>query len=465
MEIWQSEFELQLGNVMDDVVFVILTNIDAGSTFKSARLVSHSWRNAVDKVFPDGSVRFANQLQTIVKKMLKLAPEKVHRWSGLLSNNPNITWSFIGSTPEIVWRTFDFVTGPNLTDDLVDFAISIQNINSHSYMNFTTDKISLRNRLRLNIARSENFFTLKMLNDYSPTWWKEAQTSSIGLGKLSNGLVAQSDIQMLEMFGDDDVVKAIVDPSRLHRICEFNKNLSDEFVLTYAGMIRETRFPKALFDDDNKLRKNIEVTSLIGYPDHIISVKTLHAQHPHTYTFNISYNSSGDARLRFGSPDLFCELHKHVNIPCDKCRTTFEYNEDLLWSCILWNDNATQFIIDNIDRIPTKYDYGRTITLKNMKRIVEEFQLQPQDWTPEGNISRNLTCPNPAIICMGAEYNESIPIDYLFTIKNVKFHALSRRSDLTWKHVIDHFDQPWDWHEICRNGFKYRFDPIRCVWE
>lgn len=56
---------------MEDIFGVILSNIDAGSTFKSSRLVCRLWLKVTKKLFPRGHLKFANHIQTIVEKVLE----------------------------------------------------------------------------------------------------------------------------------------------------------------------------------------------------------------------------------------------------------------------------------------------------------------------------------------------------------------------------------------------------------
>ncbi len=107
---------------MEDIFGVILSNIDAGSTFKSSRLVCRLWLKVTKKLFPRGHLKFANHIQTIVEKVLeynKHAEKPIEIHGEILSTNS--TWEFIQKHPEINWDMQNFVQYGNVTDENVDF--------------------------------------------------------------------------------------------------------------------------------------------------------------------------------------------------------------------------------------------------------------------------------------------------------------------------------------------------------
>lgn len=74
---------------LDDILQLVLAVIDSGSAYKACRGVCKRWRDLADVAHPDGNVKWANHLTTL----LKMFPDAEWYYYGVLGN-PNISFEY-----------------------------------------------------------------------------------------------------------------------------------------------------------------------------------------------------------------------------------------------------------------------------------------------------------------------------------------------------------------------------------
>ncbi len=217
---------------MEDILGNILSDIDCGSDFKSARLVSHAWLRITQKLYPDGHLRFANHLQTIVELALELnkrfsTSDPIEHFFGkriqldfyALSKNPNITWDFIKKHKDLPWDIKSFVCGPNMIDELVDPCLKL--FSDHKDVYYISKKLSWISKAKI------GFDEYRLISSCPPP------PITTEVLKMASGPPYEVfPDSMLARYGSEEVILE-------HDLClledtSWNPNISFKFALKYC---------------------------------------------------------------------------------------------------------------------------------------------------------------------------------------------------------------------------------------
>ncbi len=429
---------------MDDIIQLIVANIDAGSTFKSARLISRAWLNATRKLFPDGHLRFANHLQTIIEKALEYHEtlrgdiiaylrfkKKFYKLFNCLSNNPNITWDFIKKHPELPWDLSKIMEGYNITDEIVDLYVN-HGINDKGMLYRGNMQMSWESVVKLGVSRLN---LLSLLPAITPEIlerleenWDELTSSWRSRGMMMEKMTND----VLATYGTEEVVmsRGVYNNQDTY----LNPYLSCDFVLKHChGQAIE----KAVRVNFIQLHQR----GIIKYYHKLNRVDI----HINTSSVKTSYP---DTRKRIAFVfqmfwDMFsCEVHQYVSVPCSKCATLEEVQEMIANNTInrfnfircnpIASDDDSQSLIDvpehgiSFDKDGTYIRYGSFDTIK------KHFST-----------------------CNYSE-NTNVPLQYVLDHCSDR-KGICRREDLTWDIITNNFGAKWiKFPTLWWNNFNYK---------
>ncbi len=394
---------------MEDVTRLILSDIDTGSDFKSARLVSHLWLRITKKLFPDGHIKFANQLQTIVEKVLEYnrniksshdfpmnlfnGYKRIHIDMSELSKNPNITWEFIKKHPELDWDMDGFVQNKNMVDELVDPFLATYT-GAGDCITFTSKNLSWESiiKLGLDIYGFDNFPVLTMADLHR-------------LGDLANKIPGF----IMAMCADEEVLLTR-DNLAMHDVVEENKYLSCEFVVQHCGF-----YPRKRAIENNFVhlyKKKLVAYRQVGKKIHVCA-----------------YSALKIYMHKFDLYDLPCDVHQFTGNPCSKCASPEEIkkmiaDKTIIWDDYLFNKNfSVKYCSAYATRETLSVNYG------SFELVMKLF--------PKSDYSENL----------------NIPIRYVINNCHRRGRVCSR-SDLTWDLIVKDMTANWIiWNQIWSNKF------------
>lgn len=422
---------------MEDILGIILSNIDRGSTFKSARLVCRAWRNISDKLFPDGHTRFANHLQTIIEKILELIEDSkddivkylynkhiffdnFHR----LNSNSNITWDFIKKHPELPWNLVELMEEINITDELVDMYVEAHidddEILYKSNMQLSWDSIVKLGPSRIPFRCPAPAITPEILEHIETNW--DRLTSSWYHRKMTedNDMCDRLDDNILAAYGTEEVIvsRQLFNNPVVHS----NQYISCDFVLKYCC---KNAVETAIQNNFIQLHQRGIMTfdRAAENPTLYLSVDTSSVESPYPI------DPGRPVVFSFILPWalLSCEVHKYVRSQgvqgyiCINCSSTEElkisFNDQLLalnTRDIIRNNKYTTDDVESYRHVFHEdfVDYG---SFETIKKYFSEYDY-----------SRNL----------------NVPLQYVIHhCPNIEF--ICYRSDLTWEFVMDHIDEKW----------------------
>ncbi len=403
---------------MEDILGNILSQIDAGSTFKSARLVSRLWLRITHKLFPDGHLKFANHLETILEKVLEynknimdsmtfprnlfLRERQIYLDMTELSRNPNITWEFIKRHPELKWNMELFIQGPNMVDELVEPFLEF--FSEDDCLSFSSKKLSWDSLVKIGIDNYE-------LEDAPVLTLETLQR----VGEITEYDMAN--------FGDEEVILKY-DLTKNEDV-QFNKYLSCEFVVQHCGF-------KAR---EYAIKKNFVYLCKKG----LIEFKQLDGES----LLVISKGVIETCRFIFEVQALPCDVHQFIGQSCSKCASVEELqkmiaDKTLNWEDFIFNPNHPVYFPAHLKEVENQcLMNGRVISDARYKLYVDHgsFDVIKQ-------------------FLKNADYSSNMNVPIQYVIDNCLSSNVSRRPDLTWEHVVKDMNAKWIvWGYIWSNDF------------
>ncbi len=424
---------------MEDILRIILSQIDCGSDFKSARLVCRAWRDITQKLFPDGHLRFANHLQTIIEKMLEYIEDTFkkdiikyhdikHKFFAhfhRLNSNPNITWDFIKKHPELPWSLPHLMKEIEVTDELVDMMVAY-NISCKANPRLSWDSLIKVGNYIYPSKGMAPALTPEILKHIEANW-----TTLTSRRRVKMNFFIHDDV--LASYGTEEVIVS----RQLFKNSYISSNpyLSCDFVLKHCGgenifipiiknnLIRLHQRGVLVFNDDKMpdfLSVRVDTSSMrSSYP--------IDPNRPVVFKIDIFWNK------------LSCEVHRYVcdqtDIQgyCSKCASPEDVEMMIEDDTIDWKDlikyNHDALDIESLDD---------SILISDDKLFIEfgPFEIIKKRFSSR-DYSKNLNVPLQYVAdhCPGRQF-------------------ICERSDLTWEFVMKHVDEKWiDFNDIWSNKF------------
>ncbi len=391
---------------MEDILRIILSNIDCGSDFKSARLVSRAWLRITQNLHPDGHIRFANHLQTIVEKVLEYNKQFVtddplhlfdwHKQIPInmddLSWNPRITWDFIKKHTDLKWNMNNFVQGPNMLDELVEPLLRSFPCDG-DIVDFTSVKISWEYIAKL--LDAPYLFDIH----YAPVLTLETLQRIGEMNFITDDLMAK--------FGNEEVILEY--DLVHHNTIEDNKYISCEFIIRHC-------LPNAAYDTIEKNFIDLHKKGLFTFDRDGLEV---------------SVCLSGQfADHKYDCRKLSCNIHQYVGKPCSKCASPEELKK----------------MIDNGTVSWTRVVFNQNLDMESL----EPWQREKID---QSVLSRYGSFKN--IKYMNDDFTENLNVPIQYAIDHGNSDLFSRRPDLTWDVVMRNFKKI-NWDYVWENSFTTR---------
>ncbi len=467
---------------MEDIYPNILSNIDSGSLFKAARLVSIRWRNITQYLFPDGHLRFANHLRTICVKVFEYNEThtpKIQLDFEALSVHPSITYDFIQKYSQ-PWNLAVFAHGPNMTDELVEVWLKMKETLDtmvKEYKGFFgstgalygEDTLDVGELYRKHLCRDNRYQSCRLsmesmlklgLNHFDDQAIPNITPELIAKYHLSDEIIAR--------YGDDEIILQMgltshpalnkndrISPELAFRFCSID-TCGDKIQDHFIRLVEEKKVfykiqPDALFfaltdvcETSTKLGRlyqhtNVKKEVVLKTPDCVMQeIAKVTAEAPITNFPDFSFyqkalenlSEEDQPRQLLWAQDwscLSCEIHRYLKSPCLKCSTLEELNaqKDYLtqmdYHTILENNKNASVFLMSVDDYPHYHQVAPFEMIKGMS-------------TREDYSS-----------------NMNVPIQYVIEHCRYGRHLYSR-PDLTWDIIARDLNAHWiNWTSLCRD--------------
>ncbi len=437
---------------MEDILTRILSQIDAGSAFKTARLVCVQWRDITKKLFPDGHLKFANHLQTIIEKVLEHNNKPLDRDpldyltdNGRrpiilpiiqLSSNPNITLDFMKKHPKLGWDLDSITTGPNMVDELVDWCIS------RKIRDITSTKLSWESIAKIGFTKYQNYH---FAHPITPEIFQKIEKYLGDDKEVIDNFIA--------IYGNEELImqKGVCKCQFLGR----NYRVSIDFILEHGkGFAKRCVIMDNFILLYNQQRIDYKIT-----PDKLlVSWTGLDNSSTFTNSDNSStFTNSISEEFYFEWRKVPCEIHRFVKKYCLRCATMDEIkkwitNNNVNWSYLSVYNHYGPDYYESLDisdqRTITKSNHTFTyvtfddthykfwcIRYGSFEIIKEHFS--DKDYTK----------------------NLNVPLQYILE-HNPGRESICSRPDLTWDVVVNNLTAEWiNWKKISKNHFGKKVEP------
>lgn len=331
--------ELNETTILNDILGEIFSNINCGSTYKSATLVCSQWRTMAQKIHPHADTIFANHLTTLIKLMPeynffqhelifanpnithdfleKHSIPKNYRW---LSSNPNTTIDIIKDNIDCEWDWYDVSSNASITVDMVESNLNLpwEWIGLSSNPNLTWDFISKHRDKQWNfydLSMNPNI-TLDIVKENMDFPWKWTSL-------ISNSSINVGDLKMFK-------------PNLNIIPTGFNSNITWDTIYDFRiNNPEDTTLDMKLNTLCKNINLRINMNDLIFSPSLTYDMVESRLVHKSLMKF-ISCNPNTTEEL----------IEKYVK----------QNDENLDWGCLSNNKKLTwKIIVDNVDK-PWRYD-------------------------------------------------------------------------------------------------------------